>query len=391
MDKKTLKHLINKRNRLGKSMADTANCLGMSFDLYVKFESGSYDLDEIQKETLYQYLEITELDLGILPSIEKYVPKSPIGALKFYQTTEKPKLFFNFKYYFKAKNDITFKEKIEKELFHPEDLNTNKPVLFIYAFVMLLVLFALSFGIEQYVLSNLFLSMIIPVTLLIFMHEMHLPRTIKGIDTLKYFILGGILAIGMTYIIRYFSGYPEGLIGDLTTGFVEEFAKIIICLLIFSKLNIRHVTTGILIGFAVGVGFDVFETSDYGMIEFLETGEFYAMISNITFRSIYALFGIGHHFWTGILAGMLVVVNTNTKISYKDFFKPAFLMMFVFVSIIHALWNYYSGFTYGIDFIILAISLMIFIRFLSVHMQNDHLLLIESKMKIETENLDINT
>lgn len=390
MDRKTLKGIIRKRNLSNISISDMANQLEISFEDYVLFEKGVLILNPEKTDLIFSILNITDLDIGKLPFIEKKVPKTPIGAISHDQSLGKPVLFFNHKFYYKHKSDIKITEKIEKEWIDPTQVNLNKPKIYLYAFMFQLVLVLLTYGIEQYALSNLFLSMIIPVTLLTYLHESHLPKTIQGYKIMMYFVVGGILSIGFTYIIRYFFGYPEGLIGDITTGFIEEFAKILVCLLIFSKLNIRYVTTGILIGFAVGAGFDAFETSDYGMLAFLENGSYDEMILNILSRSIYALFGIGHHFWTGILAGTLVIVNQNTKISINDLFKPAFITMFILISLIHAFWNFSTTQPIGLDLIMIIFSLFIFIKFLSVHMQKDHRELNLINHINENKTLDIN-
>ena len=106
--------------------------------------------------------------------------------------------------------------------------------------------------------------------------------------------------------------------GDITTGLVEETAKLLVVLLIFKLIPIRYAFTGLLIGFAVGAGFDVFETSDYGMFELFDSnGDIYQMQGLLLVRTLFAL-GIGHHFWTGILAGTFNCLKQESDIQIQN-------------------------------------------------------------------------
>ena len=137
---------------------------------------------------------------------------------------------------------------------------------------------------------------------------------------LNSFLVGGIVSLGLTHLIREVTGFTDGILGDLQTGFVEETAKLLVVLIILKRVKVKHMFTGVLIGFAVGAGFDVFETTDYAINTLIETsGNYNEMIWTTWFRSIFAV-GIGHHFWTGILAGTLVSLSTSLKVAFKKLY-----------------------------------------------------------------------
>jgi len=266
--------------------------------------------------------------------------------------------------------------------------------LFPYVFIALIIMTVLATIGEQYALSNLMMSSIVPLCLLVFIHEISIPKQVKGIDTIKYFFIGGMTSILVVYGLRSFTSYPDWYFAsDMLTGVVEELSKIIVVIFIFQRLKVKHVMVGILIGFAVGAGFDVFETSDYGMYALLESGgDIFMMMGEIITRSIFAIFGIGHHFWTAMIAGTLVLMNNTGKVGFKDLFKPISLMMFVLIALIHGLWNFtisnYPIAQYGV----LIVSTFLFLRFTYVQYINTMIdLQIETleKIKLEAEQQKI--
>ncbi|NBL00662.1 MAG: PrsW family intramembrane metalloprotease [Erysipelotrichia bacterium] len=155
------------------------------------------------------------------------------------------------------------------------------------------------------------------------------------------FVVGGITSILLVYWMRDYVGYPTVVfLEDLLTGLVEETAKLLIVLIFLRTFKVKHMITGMLIGFAVGAGFDVFETANYGMIEFMMNFDFFEMQSVMATRALFSLIGVGHHFWTSMLVGALVFFNQKKKVGVTSMFNLNFGLWFLLIVLLHTLNNY---------------------------------------------------
>ena len=295
-------------------------------------------------------------------------PKMPnpkvFGLLAFKKDgrfSERAKRWFrSFKGAFRKRSNETKDDSIETHLFHPERMTPDEPFMFVRIILFFLILFGCAILASDVTLTVLSLSLIAPFSLLWYYYERHLPRTVNGIDVLRYFLFGGLVSIIVVYLIRAFVGYPGiPLFGDVLTGLVEEAAKIAVVLFIIRKKGIKDILTGMLVGFAVGAGFDVFETASYGISELLEYDDYFAMLGVIAMRSGYSLVGIGHHFWTAMIAGAVIYVNPNGYYKLGYAFRPTSMVWYFLVALIHGLFNFLSGIGFG--WTMIPVSLILFL------------------------------
>ncbi|MBU0996957.1 MAG: PrsW family intramembrane metalloprotease [Firmicutes bacterium] len=262
----------------------------------------------------------------------------------------------------KKKQDIS-SNIIENQLFSLEE-NSSSPFVFLRISFLLLGVAFLAAWAENIVIANLALSLFVPLGFMWFLFEAHHPRIIRGFELIKYFLYGGLISIIIVLFIRGFTGYiPFPIIGDLLTGLIEELAKILTVIFLVRKKLIKNPLEGILIGFAVGAGFTAFETTMYGMNELLTNLDMFEMIWIILLRSFYDLIGVGHHFWTGILAGVVVMISKSGHLKMRDLRNPVFFFWYILLATIHGLWNYNSSMP--LTFVIALFSLILFILFWS--------------------------
>lgn len=383
------KIILEKRESLSIDIESIAIATGIEKSLYRSYESGrkfvpSYDLKKIVKHL--------EIDPSIF-NLEIERPRKPVHALSqlFQYDSNIPKASIPknktfFKILFESMHPAQRKRSIqtlEDELFHPNTIKTEKPHLFFWVLISFIFIALISFLTDDLVLANFALSMSIPFTLMILLLEFDQSREIKGYKLIFYFFVGGSLSIALTYMFRIFVGYPEIIfIEDLLTALVEESAKFIIVLFILSRLRIKYVFHGILIGFAVGAGFDAFETSSYGLSALFDSEIYLEMHLNIITRSLFAILGIGHHFWTALLGGTIVAINPYDKSNFNLVRKPVFLLVFLMVVLLHALWNFSSNEAFWyVSPVVIVLSLLVFIRFSKVQHSNDFIFEIIQKEK----------
>lgn len=332
------KQIEGQMTHLGYDFDLLKEVLGIESKELNKYLTGRTYPKELAYRTFLTYLELDEQDYGF-PRLSS---EKPIRVEKLFQLKkQRVKPLFNSGYQlflslFKKSNvatkDVFLSYQIEKDVL-------IEPVLFKRLFYGLLILSVLNVLLSNLlVLTPLFISSIIPLVFLVYLFELE-KKDLGLIQLLMITLLGGILSIGLTHLIRELSGYPLGLMGDVTTGLVEEGAKILIVFVLLRYLKVKHVYQALLIGFAVGAGFDILETAEYGLNAlFSDNGSYQQMLETLVLRSAFAL-GIGHHFWTMTLAVILHARKKYEVIEFKALFNPTFLVSYVGVSLFHALWN----------------------------------------------------
>ncbi|HKL60859.1 MAG TPA: PrsW family glutamic-type intramembrane protease [Acholeplasma sp.] len=315
--------------------------LDLSNDQMKRYLSGKGDLTDLAYLRLLEHLKISIYEVGYEnPKAEK-----PLNNTLKYLAPSKKALEIVFKGFlyqvktvFKKRQPGEVKKVLTNDLFFEKV--SHEPFLYKYTFMSILFLILLDYVFSNVVvLSALFSSLLIPFVMLIFLFELD-RSDLSLFGVLKFFLVGGIVSLGLTHLIREVTGFTDGILGDLQTGFVEETAKLLVVLIILKRVKVKHMFTGVLIGFAVGAGFDVFETTDYAINTLIETsGNYNEMIWTTWFRSIFAV-GIGHHFWTGILAGTLVSLSTSLKVAFKKLYHLGFIGMYLLIILVHASWNF---------------------------------------------------
>ena len=231
------------------------------------------------------------------------------------------------------------REFAPKHLFE-KNFGYTEPFIYKQVLLGLLLVFALSYIMADLtVLQNVALGLSIPLTLLILVYEFDKHDQLNLRDVLVLFVVGGIVSMGITYWIRMFTGYPDGLVGDLMTGFVEETAKLITAIVFIRKIKFRNVYTAFVLAFAIGAGFDAFETMEYGINAIFSTGNYFQGTVTLAFRSVLS-FGIGHHYWTAIIFATLAGLSKSFKVDFHKLYHPTFVLVYLFIIIFHAMFNH---------------------------------------------------
>ena len=250
----------------------------------------------------------------------------------------------------------------------------QKPFLFARFFlgylVFLLLCWALGYFIAPtgYYLLMLGLPFLMPMTLLLLVWEMNIPRNISLMELLKIITIGGILSIIAALILFEFDTTDMVIFA----GLFEEPAKLLVICLILKKKNYKYSINGLLIGVAVGTGFAVIETLLYvvnsnvfgllqGFCDALNGGsdinsaaamaEEAGIREGLTTAILRALVALsGHGVYAGLYGYALVKVKGADKLQFKHLFRPEFLLYFFTSILFHALHN--SGISLGLPIIL---------------------------------------
>ncbi len=241
----------------------------------------------------------------------------------------------------------------------------KKPFIFARFFGVFLIFLLIAYGIFKYfghpsgvytLLAGL--PFLVPVTLMILVWEMHIPRNMSLAELFKIMAIGGILSIVLIFFM------PDTT--ALWAGLIEEPAKLIIIFYLLKKKNRVYILDGVLIGMAVGTGFAVFETLMYTFNSFGEAicnyvlGLYQAgVLGEFAFNDIVIVSGMdalkvallrtfsaisSHGLYAALYGGGLVMAKGAEEVELKHLFDLNFLKYFAIAIGLHAFNNI------GIDF-----------------------------------------
>lgn len=244
----------------------------------------------------------------------------------------------------------------------------QKPFLFARFFLgwlgVLLLAFLMAtmvgFG-GGYYLLLVGIPFLVPVTILLLVYEMNVPRNISLYDVVTATALGGVLSILATAVANFYTAdYMAAW-----AGVVEEPAKLLVICIILSRKNYKYALNGALIGAAVGTGFAVMESLIY-VISSIGDGVFGAIVfsadQGMTFEEIMENFGSvwtngiftalyvavaraitavsGHGIFAALYGSALVKGKGDEQFRLAHLFNPGFLVYFAAAILLHALHNY---------------------------------------------------
>lgn len=172
---------------------------------------------------------------------------------------------------------------------------------------------------------------ILPITLLILVWEMHIPRNISLLEVIKIVAAGGILSIFIAMI--GFRGTAD--MAAMWAGIIEEPAKLLVIYFVLKRKNYVYILDGILIGTAVGTGFAAFESLIYSMNGFILSDSYGLLVALI--RAFTAI--AGHGIWAGLVGGALVMAKGTEEVEIRHLFKLDFLKYFALAILLHAYHN----------------------------------------------------
>lgn len=223
--------------------------------------------------------------------------------------------------------------------------DTPKPWIYsrIFAFLAamygIILLIVLLLGDTPFAYLTLIAGALIPVTLITFLSEFSQNEHISFIRIIFLFLIGIVFTLGIVAVIPTIN-FTSVFLACLQTGIVEELAKIVTIFLFFLVIKPKRVSTGLLIGFIVGSGFEIVESMGYstyfGLFSLIITGEldFSTMVGR-------TLTSLGSHSFYGLIeAGAIMLSLKKEKEYFRTLSTPRFWVWVGSVVLIHTLWNF---------------------------------------------------
>jgi len=183
----------------------------------------------------------------------------------------------------------------------------------------------------------------VPFSGLVFFFEANAFQDISLFEVVKIFFIGGIFSMFATLFLYEFISLSQisqvtGMLtlGDsLSIGVVEELGKLLITSYFISRLNVKHILDGLLIGAAVGAGFAAFETAGY----IYNSGN---QLVEVAILRGWTAIG-GHLVWAAIAGGAIMLVKRAKPFRVGQLIDTRFLVFFVLAIILHAAWDWDIG------------------------------------------------
>ena len=212
----------------------------------------------------------------------------------------------------------------------------QKPWLFFWVGIIGLALSILALfswnifaGTGMGVLLFILPAFVMPLTALIFFWEMDISGTISIFETLLMMLLGGILSLTVTGIMRNLLTLPD--VAYLMGPLPEELSKLIIVWVLLSRSKYRYGLQGILIGGAVGVGFSAIESAGYAWSAFDQSfaSQGLAAATQDLTQSLLArgVLSIGGHVvWAALYGGALGLMKKGGKLQFQSLLDPLVIM-----------------------------------------------------------------
>jgi RsiW-degrading membrane proteinase PrsW (M82 family) len=242
-----------------------------------------------------------------------------------------------------------------------------KPWLFTRVFLIALIAYlGLYVGVSLFGNINFIPGLIIvgafavPFTTLMFFWEMNAPQNIAIYKIVYVVFIGGILSLLVALV---FYDILRNTINPVTIGIVEEFSKVVAVLFFVRPLKYKYMLNGLLLGAAIGAGFAAFETAGYALRALL-SNSYHSLYYTILWRSLFS--PGGHVAWAALAGAAICRVQGDSKFQFTMLFKPRFVLIFVLVVSLHALWDSPFFGNPVAQFILMVISWVIVFRMIKI-------------------------
>jgi RsiW-degrading membrane proteinase PrsW (M82 family) len=189
-------------------------------------------------------------------------------------------------------------------------------------------------------------SFLVPVTFVAWSFERWKDEHLTAELIVTAFVLGGLLGVLGAAVLEAYLLEPSPLL-FLGVGLIEEAVKLGALVLVTRSLPRRHARDGFVLGAAVGFGFAAFESAGYAFNALLTVRglSLTGLVDTELVRGVLTPFG--HGLWTAILGGVLFREARNGRFR----FTGALLGMYLWVSLLHALWDYSHSIALALTFL----------------------------------------
>ncbi|MGN7224612.1 PrsW family intramembrane metalloprotease [Curtobacterium flaccumfaciens] len=176
-------------------------------------------------------------------------------------------------------------------------------------------------------------SFLVPFTVVLFVIE-RVTGTVSTMQLVTAFFVGGILGVLGASLLEADLEQGAGLY--LVVGFVEEFVKGVLLVVVGWRVRPKTARQGALLGATIGAGFAAFESAGYAFNAAITARgiDLASLLQTEVVRAVLA--PVGHVLWTAILGAVLFGAATG-RARFRWSWPP--IVAYVVVSVLHGLWD----------------------------------------------------
>ena len=183
-------------------------------------------------------------------------------------------------------------------------------------------------------------SFVVPVAFVTYFYDYVRHREISMPLLTTCFVVGGILGSIAAGVLESAALTNSSLVTMFGIGTIEELAKLVFPVAMYSGWRYRHEADGLLFGVAAGMGFAGLETMGYAMVTLFETqGDITSLQQVLFLRGL--LSPAGHAAWTGFFCAVLW---SEREKKGRAVINGKIIGAFLMVVVLHSLWNLAASF-----------------------------------------------
>lgn len=210
---------------------------------------------------------------------------------------------------------------------------------FIYSLVMLVLIFVCGYmyGFGKALLVSAAPYMI-PVTILIFIWELNIPRNISVMDLLYIAVFSGITSYFVIFFVQDVTGIGYTDTSVFAVPLLTVVAKTLLVCIFLRKKSRGYGLNGLAVGAAVGAGYAILTLADdmYYLAEY--AGEIIGIMGLIVVRFVMVLGG--DIIWTAAIGAALALAKGKETLKIRHLGNSLFLICLIGTYLMEALWNY---------------------------------------------------
>lgn len=210
---------------------------------------------------------------------------------------------------------------------------------FLYCFVLMILIFLCSYmyGFGDALLVST-VPYMIPLTMLIFIWELNIPRNISIMEMLYISFFGGIVCFLVIFFIEDITGLSHTDSSLFTQPLLSTVAKLLLVCVFLRRKSRGYGLNGVLVGAAVGAGYTMMETASdlFDLAEY--AGQITGVMGLIIVRIIIAVGG--DILWTAAYGGALALAKGRETLKGKHLGDSLFLICLIGTYLMKVLWDY---------------------------------------------------
>ncbi len=178
-------------------------------------------------------------------------------------------------------------------------------------------------------------ALTVPVAFVAWVRERLPDKEVPLLTVATAFVFGGGLGVSVAALVEFETLRHLGVAQLLGVGLIEESAKLIFPLFVYSRGRYRHEADGLLFGAAVGMGFASLETVGYGLAAYRQShGSASAVEETLLLRAL--LSPTGHAAWTGLVCA---VIWRAREANGRAVLTWSIAVAFATAVVLHTLWD----------------------------------------------------